>query len=78
MFYSFLITSTITDSFFIRMNLSPLQLLLIVLVSMLLGAIITFSLFHFTEIKLVIGSIIFTLTLLVMLLVQFHQARAKQ
>ncbi|AHM61093.1 hypothetical protein D770_14195 [Flammeovirgaceae bacterium 311] len=60
------------------MSLRPLQLLLIMLASVLLGVVITFSFFYFTDLKLVLGSLVFTLALLLFLAIQFGEIKAEQ
>lgn len=59
------------------MNLSSLQLLLVVMVSMLLGMVVTFSFFYLSDLKLVIGSIVFCLALLIVLALQLRGAKAE-
>ncbi|WP_224995368.1 hypothetical protein [Cesiribacter sp. SM1] len=60
------------------MNLRLLQLLLIILASVLLGVIITFSLFYVTDPKLVTGSAVFILALLLFLAIQLREIKAEQ
>jgi membrane protein YdbS with pleckstrin-like domain len=60
------------------MSLRLLQLLLIILASVLLGVIITFSLFYVTDPKLVAGSAVFTLALLLFLTIQLREIKAEQ
>lgn len=59
------------------MNLSSLQLVLIVMVSMLLGMVVTFSFFYLSDLKLVIGSTVICLALLIVLALQLRGAKAE-
>lgn len=69
-------TASLKNIFY--MNPAFLRLLLIVLASVLLGAVNTFALFCQNELKLVMGSVVFSLALLLILFVQLREVKAEQ